>query len=103
MNFKKGDIILVKFPYQDLSKSKIRPALVIATIEGNNVILSQITTKTNKKYSVEIKNSLLNSISYIRLDFIMTLDYNFCLKKIEKFTNKELNEFNMKFKEVFEI
>jgi len=33
----------------------------------------------------------------------MTLDYNFCLKKIEKFTNKELNEFNMKFKEVFEI
>lgn len=44
--FIKGDILVVPFPFSDLSQSKKRPALVIANIEeGNDLILSQITSQ----------------------------------------------------------
>jgi len=36
--FVKGDKVVV--PFSDLTKSKRRPALVIAELEGNDIILS---------------------------------------------------------------
>mgnify|MGYP001613428797 FL=1 len=42
--FVKGDVIVLPFPYTDLSTTKKRPALVIATLRGENIILAQITT-----------------------------------------------------------
>ena len=57
MNFQKYDIILVNFPYTDLSKVKKRPALVLKNLEGNNIIVCQITTKRHslRKYAVSLK------------------------------------------------
>jgi mRNA interferase MazF len=34
--FVKGDIVIVPFPFSDLSNSKKRPALVLANLEGND-------------------------------------------------------------------
>ena len=42
--FVKGDVVVLPFPYTDLSSIKKRPALVIAMLKGNNIILAQITT-----------------------------------------------------------
>jgi mRNA interferase MazF len=44
----KGDVVVVPFPFSDLSQSKRRPALVIASLEGDDAILCQITSKTVK-------------------------------------------------------
>lgn len=44
--FVKGDVVVVPFPFSDLSTSKKRPALVVATLTGDDVILCQITSKT---------------------------------------------------------
>ena len=41
----KGDVVITPFPFSDLSSSIKRPALIIAILKGNNVILCQITTK----------------------------------------------------------
>ena len=41
----KGDVVLVSFPFSDLSAIKKRPALVAATLEGEDVVLCQITSK----------------------------------------------------------
>lgn len=41
----KGDIVLVPFPFSDLSNLKKRPALVAATLEGDDVVLCQITSR----------------------------------------------------------
>ena len=41
--FVKGDVVVLPFPYTDFSSVKKRPAIVIATLRGNNVILAQIT------------------------------------------------------------
>ena len=40
----KGDVVVLPFPFSDLSASKKRPALVVATLSGEDVILCQITS-----------------------------------------------------------
>ncbi|WP_009631473.1 hypothetical protein [Synechocystis sp. PCC 7509] len=42
--FIKGDVIIVPFLFSDLTQTKRRPALVIATLSGDDLILCQITT-----------------------------------------------------------
>ncbi len=42
--FVKGDVVIMPFPFSDLSASKKRPALVVASLAGDDVILCQITS-----------------------------------------------------------
>lgn len=39
-----GAIVLVHFPFSDLSASKLRPAVVLASAGGRDLILCQITS-----------------------------------------------------------
>ena len=56
--FVKGEIVVVPFPFADLSQSKRRPALVIASLTGDDVILCQITSKTIKDtYAVSLDDT----------------------------------------------
>jgi len=41
--FVKGEIVVLEFPYTDLSKTKKRPSLIVANLKGDNLILCQIT------------------------------------------------------------
>ena len=43
--FVKGDVVVVPFPFSDLSQAKRRPALVISVLEGDDLILCQITSQ----------------------------------------------------------
>lgn len=43
----KGDVIIIPFPFSDLSGSKKRPALVIADWGGNDLVCCQITSKAH--------------------------------------------------------
>lgn len=36
--FVKGDVVVVPFPFSDLSRAKRRPALVVAELEGEDRI-----------------------------------------------------------------
>ncbi len=42
--FVKGDIVVVPFPFSNLTRAKRRPALVITPLAGDDVILCQITS-----------------------------------------------------------
>ena len=48
MEFKQGEIVLLPFPYDDLSRAKTRPALIISSNEFNRisrtVIVVEITS-----------------------------------------------------------
>ena len=58
----KGDVVVVPFPFSDLSQSKRRPALVIAPLEGDDAILCQITSKTIKDtYAIPINDTDFSS------------------------------------------
>lgn len=55
--FVKGDVVVTPFPYSDLSESKKRPALVVAGLKGDDVILCQITTRAiGDDYSISIED-----------------------------------------------
>lgn len=41
-----GSVILVRFPFSDLSQSKLRPAVVLVHADRGDWILCQITSKT---------------------------------------------------------
>ncbi|MBA3044553.1 type II toxin-antitoxin system PemK/MazF family toxin, partial [archaeon] len=43
--FIKGDVVVVPFPFSDLMQTKRRPALVVAELKGDDVILCQITSQ----------------------------------------------------------
>jgi mRNA interferase MazF len=43
--FVKGDVVILSFPFSDLSGSKHRPAFVAADLPGDDIILCQITSK----------------------------------------------------------
>ena len=56
--FVKGDVVIIPFPFSDLSQSKRRPALVIAPLEGNDAILCQITSKNIRDtYAISIDDA----------------------------------------------
>ena len=51
----KGDVVIVPFPFSDLSIVKRRPALVVAVPGGDDVILCQITSQhIRDRYAVGI-------------------------------------------------
>lgn len=52
----KGSVVLVPFPFSDLSRSKLRPAVVLAEAGRGDWILCQVTSKSyGDQQAVEIK------------------------------------------------
>jgi mRNA interferase MazF len=43
--FVSGEIVVVPFPFTDLSSAKVRPALVLASLTRGDIILCQITSQ----------------------------------------------------------
>ena len=80
--FVKGDVVVVPFTFSDLSASKKRPALVVAALTGDDVILCQITSQTvGDAYAVTLSNAdfstgNLHHSSNIRPNRIFTGDSN---------------------------
>ncbi|MGV0106530.1 hypothetical protein [Nostoc sp. DSM 114167] len=56
--FVKGDVVIVPFPFSDLTGTKRRPALVIATFQRDDLILCQITSQAvGDIYAIQLDNS----------------------------------------------
>ena len=78
--FVKGDVVVVPFPFSDLSRSKRRPALVVTQLIGDDVILCQITTPTRvDTYSIPLSKTDFDSgglehDSHIRPNRLFTAD-----------------------------
>ncbi|MBM3328074.1 MAG: type II toxin-antitoxin system PemK/MazF family toxin [Calditrichaeota bacterium] len=76
----KGDIVVMPFPFSDLSKSKRRPALVLATLPGDDVILCQITSvDRNDRWALplsdgDIEGGALGQPGFIRPARLFTAD-----------------------------
>ena len=85
--FIKGDIVVVPFPFSNLSGNKRRPALVLADLPGDDIILCQIKSQRSKDiYAVEINSvdfvtGSLPNVSNIRPTRIFTADKNIVIRK----------------------
>jgi len=85
--FIEGDIIVLKFPFSDLTNYKKRPALIIKNINGNDSIVLQITSIARRdEYSVKLcredfSEGSLPINSLIRINKIFTADKSLFLYK----------------------
>ena len=66
-----GDVVIIPFPYSDLSQSKRRPALVLAGIGRGDFLLCQITSKQyDDSHALSLNESDFISGSLRRESFI---------------------------------
>ncbi|MDP3261309.1 MAG: type II toxin-antitoxin system PemK/MazF family toxin [Thermodesulfovibrionales bacterium] len=83
--FVKGDVVVVPFPFSDLTQSKRRPALVISKLESDDLILCQITSQSIKdSYAVSLddkdfETGGLKQTSNVRPNRIFTADNHIVL------------------------
>lgn len=88
----KGDVVVIPFPFSDLSNTKKRPALVLAKLYGDDLILCQITSRQSKdNYSIsltkkEFKSGTLKQDSNIRPNKIFTADNSIIAYKVGSLT-----------------
>lgn len=84
----KGDVVVLPFPFSDLSSSKKRPALIMAILDRGDVLLCQITSKLKEDiYAVKLadsdfKHGKLDVESRIRPNRIFTGNKSRILYKI---------------------
>jgi len=78
--FVKGDVVVIPFPFSDMSQAKRRPALVIARAGGNELLLCQITSQAIRdRYAVSLnaadfRSGSLNKQSNVRPNRVFTAD-----------------------------
>ncbi len=96
--FVKGDIVVVPFPFSDLTQAKRRPALVISVLEGDDLILSQVTSqfvRDNYAISIEGKDfeeGGLKQKSNVRPNRLFTADSHIIIYRIGNLKKGKLDE-----------
>jgi|SRR3989344_7002931 len=107
--FVAGDIIVVSFPFTDLSAMRRRPALVMSSIQGEDIIICEITSKIRiDPYVVLLENQdlmfgRLKVNSIIRTNRILTIHRNKIIYKFDKISDSKLKEVLDKIKSIFNI
>lgn len=86
----RGQLLLVPFPFSDLSASKRRPVLALTSADrfGDFVALP-VTSRVQKDYAVpialdDIINGALPAASWIRTNRIVTLNVSLVVKPIAR-------------------
>ena len=102
MSYKKGDIVVIHFPFTDLTDTKKRPALVISNEMVNQTgdyLLVQITSKAkNDNLTLPIltmdfsNNKPLPLTSYIRLHKIFLLNGCLIISKVASVKSNFINQ-----------
>lgn len=95
----KGDIVLIPFPFTDLSGSKNRPALILISGKAD-ITLAFISTQIKNKETTDIllEPSFENGLkkdSVVRLSKLATLDKDLAigrLGRIDEATVKQVNK-----------
>lgn len=83
-----GTVVLVRFPFSDLSASKLRPAVVLAQAGRGDVILCQITSQPYADpQAIEIQSSdfesgNLNRTSYVRPSKLFTANSSLIVRSV---------------------
>lgn len=96
--FIKGDVVVIPFPFTDLSASKKRPAVIISDLYGSDYLMLQITSQNVKdNYAIpllttDFQSGTLQKNSNIRPNKIFTLDSKLILYKAGHLTNTKIDE-----------
>jgi mRNA interferase MazF len=98
MSYKKGDIVLIDFPFTDLSHSKKRPVLIVKDENNfNDIVCFQITSQSTQQAICKIEQESLYSgelklVSFVKYDKCFTLSSEMVNKKLASVDDDFMNE-----------
>ena len=96
--FVKGDVVVVPFPFSDLTQARRRPALVLAALGGDDVILCQITSRNVRDQQAvgldvsDFHSGSLRQQSNIRPNRVFTADGHIILYVAGRLTEQKTAE-----------
>lgn len=102
-----GDIILIPFPFTDLTGSKKRPALILI-VGILDITVSFISTKLHWQEPADIllyPNSIngLKKPSLVRIGKMATIDKSLVIGKLGSINETEISELHKKLIQLFDI
>lgn len=94
----KGDIVLIPFPFTDLTGIKNRPALILVETDSD-ITVSFITSqvKWQEDFDVRLeptKENGLKKVSLIRLSKLTTIDKDLVIGRLGRLSDTEINKIN---------
>lgn len=98
---KRGAVVLVRFPFSDLSTSKRRPAVVLAEVGRGDYVLVQVTSKPySDERAVELTGTSfasggLDRTSYARPGKLFTANDTLIVREVGALTPDALDELVM--------
>ncbi len=104
--FMKGDVVVLPFPFSDLTSSKKRPAVVVASLNGDDILVCQVTSRAVRdNYAVPIALTdfaigRLNQESNVRPNRLFTADSAIVLYRAAKLTSQKMSEVTAKIIEI---
>ncbi len=105
--YRSGKIVLIPFPFTDLSGIKVRPAVIISNKSiGDDIVVAFISTNTKKKGSYEILVKMnnqngLKSDSTVVVSKIATLEKKTVLGEIGELSKNEMSQIKSRLKDLF--
>ena len=103
---KQGTLILVPFPFTDLTSQKQRPALVISKAKNNGdyIVVAISSRKHTPAFPIETKDlrkGELPLLSYVRYDKVVTLNEEIFQRVVGELNPQVLRKIIQKFKALF--
>lgn len=94
----KGDVIFIPYPFSNLSGTRNRPALVLTTLDGNDIVLCQITSQERfDTYAIvlgayDFKKGNLDAKSIVRPNKLFTADKSIAIFKVGSLKEEKLSQ-----------
>lgn len=89
-----ASIVVIPFPFSDLSSSKLRPAVVLADVERGDWLLCQITSnpysdsEAIKLTQADLAQGSLDKVSFVRANKLFTAHESLIVKRVAILTDK---------------
>lgn len=113
MSLQRGDIVLVPFPFTDLSSEKVRPAVVISAENDIDVTVAFISSVLPEKPAEteflllgiypDFSRTGLKKSSIFQMNKVLTLARSRILRRLGKVSASIQKELNIRFKHGFGI
>jgi mRNA interferase MazF len=95
--FVKGDVVVIPFPFSELTRVKRRPAFVVADLPGDDIILCQITSAAPKSdffavalAAADFISGSLPAVSFVRPNKVFTADKNLILRPAGRLSDAKI-------------
>jgi mRNA interferase MazF len=102
-----GEVVVLPFPQTNLQTGKRRPALVVADLEGDDVILCQSTSQARSDghsislSAAEFDHGRLAVNSFIRPNRLFTVEQSVILYVLGRVSRPKLEQVKAKIRQIF--